>query len=143
LSSSPDDDALRRLLDGARRIAVVGLSPKPYRDANHVARYLLERGYEVIPVYPRGDEILGRRVYRRVQDVPGRVDIVDVFRRVEAVPDVVDDAIAAQARAVWLQSGLVHEEAARRAHEAGLVVVMDRCLRVEHAHLLGRDWQRN
>jgi predicted CoA-binding protein len=135
---NPDDGALRALLASARRIAVVGLSPKPHRDSNRIGRYLLDRGYDVIPVYPREERILGREVYRRVQDVPGGVDLVDVFRRSEELPNVVLDAIAGKAPAVWFQIGCVHEDAARRARAAGITVVMDRCVMVDHARLIGR-----
>ena len=138
---NPDDAAIRRLLETARRIAVVGLSPKPHRDSNRVARYLLDRGYEVVPVYPRDETILGQKVYRRVQDVPGRLDLVDVFRRSEELAGVVDDALRARAPALWFQLGCVDEEAARRAVAAGVTVVMDRCVMVEHAALLGRNWR--
>jgi hypothetical protein len=106
-----------------------------------VALYLQDRGYEVVPVYPREETILGARVYRRVQDIPGGVDLVDVFRRSEELPGAVDDALAARAPALWFQLGCVHEEAAARAAAAGMTVVMDRCLMVEHARLLGRAWQ--
>jgi len=138
---SPDDETVRRLLEQVRRIAVVGLSPKPHRDSNRVARYLLDRGYTVVPVYPREQEILGQTVYRRVQDVPGGVDLVDVFRRSSEVGRAVDDALTAKARAIWTQLDCTDEEAAARAHAQGAVVVMDRCLMVEHARLLGRSWQ--
>ena len=138
---NPDDETLRGLLERVRRIAVVGLSPKPHRDSHRVARYLLERGYEIVPVYPREDEILGQKVYRSVRDVPGTVDLVDVFRRSDELPDVVDDVLAARAGALWLQIGCVDEKGALRAREAGLTVVMDRCLMVDHAHLLGREWR--
>ena len=138
---NPDDDRIRALLETARRIAVVGLSPKPHRDANRVARYLLERGYTVIPVYPREQTILGQRVCRRIQDIPGGVDLVDVFRRSEALPDVVEDAIAAKAPALWFQLDCVHEVAAARAAAAGVTVVMDRCIMVDHGALLGRGWR--
>jgi uncharacterized protein len=136
---NPDDDTIRRLLERVRRIAVVGLSPKPYRDSNRVARYLLERGYEVVPVYPREQEILGQKVHRRVQDVPGGVDLVDVFRRSEEVAGAIDDALAAGVGAIWTQLDCVDETAARRAVAAGATVVMDRCLMVDHARLLGRS----
>ncbi len=134
---NPDDAALRNLLRTARRIAIVGLSPKPHRDSNRIGRYLLEKGYEVVPVYPRETEILGQRVYRRVQDIPGGVDLVDVFRRSEALPGVAEDALAAGAPALWFQLGLMDEEAARKAHAAKVLLVMDRCIMVEHARLLG------
>ena len=139
--SNPDDAALRRLVEGVRRVAVVGLSPKPWRDSNGVARYLLERGYEVFPVYPREKEILGREVYRSVADIPGGVDLVNVFRRGEFLPAVVEDALAARASAVWFQIDCVNEDAARRAAEGGMTVVMDRCIRVDHVRLFGRSWQ--
>jgi predicted CoA-binding protein len=139
---NPDDDALRGLLERVRRIAVVGLSPKPYRDSNRVARYLLERGYEIVPVYPREDEILGQRVFRRVQDIEPPIDLVDVFRRSEELPAVIDDALAARAGAIWLQLGCIDEPGALRAQTAGATVVMDRCLMVDHARLLGRQWRR-
>ena len=139
--SNPSEEAIRKLLAKARRIAVVGLSPKPHRDSNRMARYLLERGYEVVPVYPREEEILGLRVYRRIADIPGGVEIVDVFRRSEHLPEVVGDALAARAPALWFQLGCIHAQAAVRAATAGATVVMDRCIMVDHARLLGRSWQ--
>jgi uncharacterized protein len=139
--ANPDDDRIRELLESARRIAVVGLSPKPHRDSNRIGRYLLERGYTVIPVYPREETILGQRVYRRVQDIPGGVDLVDVFRRSETLPDVVEDAITAKVPALWFQLDCVHEAAAQRGVAAGMTVVMDRCIMVEHDALLGRAWR--
>jgi len=135
---NPDDEAIRRLLEKVRRIAVVGLSPKPHRDSHRVARYLLESGYEIVPVYPREEQILGQKVHRRVRDVAGAVDLVDVFRRSEELPEVIDDAITARAGALWLQLGCIDEDGARRARDARLTVVMDRCLMVEHARLIGR-----
>jgi len=133
---------MRRLLESARRIAVVGLSPKPHRDSNRVASYLVEHGYEVVPVYPREERILGQAVHRRVQDIPGGVDLVDVFRRREFLPAVFDDALAAKAPAIWCQLDCIDFEGAQRAQAAGATVVMDRCLMVEHARLLGRGWRR-
>jgi uncharacterized protein len=142
-----DEDEIRELLTRVKRIAVVGLSPKPHRDSHHVALYLQHRGYEIVPVYPRADVILGQRVYTRVQDIPGGVDLVDVFRRPEAIPEVVEDVLAAVRTpgtpALWFQLGCVHEEASRRAADAGLPVVLDQCLMVEHAALLGRGWRRD
>jgi len=137
----PGEDARRALLEKARRIAVVGLSPKPYRDSHRVARYLQERGYDVIPVYPREETILGAKVYRRVQDIPGGVDLVDVFRRREELPGVFDDALAARSPAIWTQLECLDEASARRATAAGVTVVMDRCIMVDHAALLGRNWR--
>jgi predicted CoA-binding protein len=135
---NPDDAATRALLERTRRIVVVGLSPKAHRASHRVARYMQEQGYEVVPVYPREQVILGEKVYRRVQDVPGPVDLVDVFRRSDDLPAVFDDVLASGATAVWTQLGCVDEDGARRAREAGFMVVMDRCLMVEHARLLGR-----
>jgi hypothetical protein len=139
--ANPGEEARRALLEKARRIAVVGLSPKPYRDSHRVARYLQERGYEVVPVYPREETILGAKVYRRVQDIPGGVDLVDVFRRREELPGVFDDALAARSPAIWTQLECVDEASARRATAAGVTVVMDRCIMVDHAALLGRNWR--
>lgn len=138
--SSPPHETLQALLEGARRIAVVGLSPKPHRDSHRIGRYLIERGYDVIPVYPREEQILGRKVYRRVQDIPGVVDIVNVFRRSEELAGVTDDALAAKAKALWFQLDCIDEDAAARAAAAGLTVVMDRCIMVDHAAILGRSW---
>jgi predicted CoA-binding protein len=138
---NPSEAELRSLLERVRRIAVVGLSPKPHRDSNRVGRYLLDRGYDVVPIYPREETILGQKVYRRVQDVPGGVDLVDVFRRREELPKVFDDALAAGAPAIWLQLDCIDEDGARRATAAGATVVMDRCLAVDHAQLLGRNWR--
>jgi predicted CoA-binding protein len=140
--TNPDGATLRRLLREARRIAVVGLSPDPARDSNEVASFLQDRGYEVVPVYPREERILGEKVHRRVQDIPGPVDIVDVFRRGEDLPEVFADAIAAGAPVVWCQLGVVNEEAAESASSAGLTVVMDRCMKAESLRLLGPEWRR-
>jgi predicted CoA-binding protein len=136
--SNPDEAAIRTLLEKARRIVVVGLSPKPHRDSHRIARYLQDQGYEVVPVYPREEEILGQKVYRRVQDVPGPVDLVDVFRRSEELPAVFDDVLVSDAAAVWTQLGCVDEDGARRAREAGRTVVMNRCVMVDHSRLIGR-----
>jgi predicted CoA-binding protein len=136
--NNPSDEEMAALLERSRRIAVVGLSPKAHRDSNRVAAYMQRAGYEIVPVYPRHDEILGARVYRSLQEVPGEIDLVDVFRRSEALPEVVDDALAAGVRALWFQLGCVHEPAAERARAAGVSVVMDRCLMVDHARLLAR-----
>ena len=141
--SNPGDAITRALLENARRIAVVGLSPKPHRDSNRVARYLLESGYEVVPVYPREERILGQRVHRSLAEIPAGVDLVDVFRRSETLAGVVDDALAAKAPALWFQLGCVDEAAAQRAQQAGALVVMDRCLMVEHRRLLGPGWKRS
>ena len=140
---NPDEAAIRELLLRARRIAVVGLSPKPHRDSNRVARYLIDRGYDVVPVYPREPEILGRPVFRAVAEIPGGIDLVDVFRRSEELAAVTEDALAAGVPALWFQLGCVDEASAARARAAGSTVVMDRCLMVDHARLVGRNWRRS
>ena len=133
---SPGGEPLeRQLLREARTIAVVARSPRTDRPWHDIAGYLIEAGYRVYLVNPLLDEAHGRRCYVRVSELPERVDIVDVFRRVPEVPDVVDDAIEAGAGAIWLQLAIVHEQAAARARAAGLPVVMDRCTKVEHARM--------
>ena len=140
---NPDDDAIRELLERVRRIAVVGLSPKPHRASNRVASYLLESGYDVIPVYPREEQILGQKVFRNLRDVPAPIDLVNVFRRSEFLPGVFDDVIASGAGAAWTQLQCIDQDGARRAEAAGLTVVMNRCLMVEHLHLMGRNRTRD
>ena len=127
-------DPIHSLLASARTIAVIGCSADPGRDSHRVAAYLQRAGYRVIPVNPGFDELLGERCYRDLAEIPGEVeiDIVDVFRRSEHVPPVADQAIARGARALWLQLGITHPEAERRAATAGLQVVSNRCLKVEH-----------
>jgi uncharacterized protein len=120
------------LLRDSRVIAVVGLSDKPERDSYHVAAYLQQQGYRIIPVNPAVTEVLGEKAYARLQDVPEKIDIVDVFRRPEAVPEIVDAAIAVGAKGVWLQEGIVHNAAAAKARAAGLQVVQNRCILKEH-----------
>lgn len=125
------DDALE-ILRTARTVAVVGLSPDPSRPSHTVASYLKRQGYRIIPVNPTVPEVLGEKSYPDLRSVPEPVDVVDVFRRPEFVPDIVEDAIAIGAKAVWLQEGVVHPQAAERARQAGLRVVMDRCMLKEH-----------
>lgn len=133
-----DDIAgLRRLLLETRTIAVVGLSANWHRPSHFAAKYMLEHGYTVIPVNPAYDAVLGQRCYARLADIPVPVDMVDVFRKPEDVPPLVDDAIAIGARSLWLQLGVINIEAARKAEAAGLQVVMDRCVKIEHARLFG------
>lgn len=133
-----DLPAIKKLLATARTIAVVGLSPKESRPSNMVARYLIEAGYTIIPVNPGQEEILGLNCYPDLGSIPVPVDIVDIFRRSEDVPPIVAESIAIGAKAVWMQEGVVHAEAARTAQAAGLLVVMDRCLKTVH-HGLGHD----
>jgi len=127
----------REILLGFRTFAVVGLSPKPHRDSHLVARFLQEHGYRVIPVYPGVDRILGERCYASLLEIPEKVDVVDLFRRSEAVPPFVDDAIAIGARVVWMQLGVRHEAAADKARQAGLTVIMDRCPVIEYRKHFG------
>jgi len=132
-----DDRAIEALLRRARTIAVVGASDKPWRDSNSIMAYLLARGYNVVPVNPRLTEVLGRTCYPSVDAIPEPVDIVDVFRDPEAVAGVVEEAIRAKAPVLWLQLGVVNEEAARRAERHGISVVMDHCIAVDHRRLIG------
>jgi predicted CoA-binding protein len=126
-----------RILEEHRRIAIVGLSSNPYRPSHFVAIYLMAEGYEVIPVNPREKEILGRPSYPNFAAIPGGVEVVDIFREPSAEPAIVDEAIAVGAKVVWMQLGVIHEEAAAKAREAGLEVVMDRCIKIEHARFFG------
>ncbi len=125
------DDAIAWCLTEPRTWAVVGCSPSPYRDSHGIAAMLVDEGHNVIPVNPEADEVLGLQCYPSVRDVPGPVDVVDVFRRSDAAGQHVDEAIASGARAVWLQLGVIDHAAAERAQAAGLHVVMDRCPRIE------------
>jgi predicted CoA-binding protein len=121
------------LLRKSRVIAVVGLSSKQFRPSYGVAEYMQREGYRFIPVNPHETEVLGEKAYARLEDVPEHIDIVDIFRRSEFVPPVVDDAIRMGASAVWMQEGVVHEQSAEKARAAGLAVVMDRCILKEHS----------
>jgi predicted CoA-binding protein len=124
-------DLLRR----SRTIAVVGLSSKKFRPSYGVAEYMKEHGYRIIPVNPNEVEVLGEKSYSRIEDVPEHIDIVDIFRRPEFVAPIVESAIRLGAGAIWMQEGVVHEDAAKMAREAGLAVVMDRCILKEHMRL--------
>ena len=132
-----DINTLRRILTNYKRVAIVGLSAEWSRPSNFVGKYLLEHGFEVIPVNPKYDEILGQKCYPDLASIPTPVDIVDLFQRAERVPPFVDDAIAIGAKVVWMQLGIVHEAAAQKARDAGLEVVMDRCIKIEYARLFG------
>lgn len=126
-----------QILRQYRRIAMVGLSANPMRPSYFAAVYLRNRGYEVIPVNPRAGSILGRRCYASLKDAPAPVEVVDIFRPARFVPVIVEEAIAVGAKVVWMQFGVIHREAARRARDAGLEVVMDQCMKVEHARFFG------
>ena len=126
---------IQELLRKSRVIAVVGLSCKKFRPSYGVAEYMQKVGYRIIPVNPNETEVLGEKAYARLEDIPEHIDIVDIFRRSEFVPPIVEDAIRLGASAVWMQEGVVDEQAAERARAAGLAVVMDRCILKEHMRL--------
>lgn len=126
-----------RILATYKRIAMVGLSSNPFRPSHFAAIYLLSEGYDVLPVNPREKEVLGRTSYASLRDVRGLVEVVDIFREPAAVPEIVEEAIAVGAKVVWMQLGVIHEAAAGRARAAGLEVVMDRCMKIEHARFFG------
>ncbi len=128
---------MRRLLETARTVAVVGLSPNELRASHFVGFYLKRNGYRVIPVNPRADRILGEKAVPSLAALPEPVDVVNVFRAPAAVPGIVEEC-AGRTKALWLQYGVIHEPAAERARELGIEVVMDRCMKVEHARYLGR-----
>ena len=132
-----DIPGLRRILKTNRVIAVVGLSGDWFRPSYFAAKYMMDHGYAVIPVNPRYQEILGRKCYPSLRVIPGKVDIVDVFRRTEDVMPIVEDAIAIGAKVLWQQLGVQNREAAEKAEAAGLEAVMDRCVKIEHARLFG------
>lgn len=136
--TAPTDAELRHILQTTRTIAVVGLSADPEKPSHEVAAYLQAQGYRIVPVNPRGGMILGETVYPDLATVPGPIDLVDVFRSAEACADVARQAVAVRAKALWLQLGIVNEEAERLARTAGLAVVMDRCTLREHQRLLAR-----
>ena len=132
-----DINTLRRILIENKRVAIVGLSDDWSRPSNFVGKYLLEHGFEVIPVNPKYDEILGQKCYADLKDIPTPVDMVDLFQRSDRIPPFVDDAIEIGAKVVWMQLGIINEEAAQKARDAGLEVVMDRCVKIEYARLFG------
>jgi predicted CoA-binding protein len=130
--------AIQRVLHTARTIAIVGLSNNPLRASYFVGFYMKRHGYRVIPVNPRETEILGETSYPSLRDVPVPVDVVNVFRAPSALPEIARDAVAIKAGALWCQFGVINVEGARIAEEGGLTVIMDRCLKVEHARYVGR-----
>ena len=134
--TEPEKKVMDEILASSRVIAVVGLSNHDWRPSYRVSAYMQAAGYRIIPVNPNETEVLGAKAYARLEDVPEKIDVVDVFRRSEFVPRVVESAIEIGAKAIWMQEGVIHEAAARRAREAGLRVVMDRCILKEH-----RRWQ--
>ena len=133
-----DPLTIQRVIHSASTIAVVGLSPNELRASNFVGYYLKRHGYHVIPVNPRENEILGEESYASLSEVPVPIDIVDVFRAPDALPAIAEEAVAVEAGTLWCQFGVINEEAARIAEDGGVTVVMDRCLKVEHARYVGR-----
>src|SRR5215467_14051330 len=138
LARYQDPLAIQRVLLDAKTVAIVGLSSNPLRASNFVGFYLQRHGYRVIPVNPREDEILGERSFATLREVPAAIDIVDVFRAPAALPEIARDAVAIGAKCLWCQFTVINEEGARIASDASLAVVMDRCLKVEHARYDGR-----
>ena len=129
---------IKKILSNSKTVAVVGISPNEDRPSYIVASYLKSKGYQIIPVRPDGEQILGEKVYHSLTEIPKEIDVevVDIFRKSEDVPPIVDEAIQRGAKAVWMQEGIIHKEAGEKAEKAGLKVVMDRCLKKEHQRLL-------
>ena len=132
-----NDKEMKEILLSIKTIASVGLSSSDEKESYWIVSYLKEQGYRIIPVNPKATEILGEKVYASLSDIPDKVDVVQVFRKSEDVPPVVDEAIKIGAKVVWMQEGIVNEEAAQKAREAGLQVVMDACMRATHRRLIG------
>ena len=132
-----NQNEIKQILLSTRTIASVGLSSNPEKESYHIVAYLKQQGYHIIPVNPTAAEILGEKAYPDLESIPEKVDVVQVFRRSEDVPPVVDSAIKIGAKVVWMQVGIVNEEAAKKARAAGLQVVMDACMRVTHMALIG------
>jgi len=131
-----EDNDLRDLLTSTKTIAVVGLSPNPSRPSYEVASYLQSKGYKIVPVRPGVDEVLGEKAYASLKEIPFPVDMVDVFRKNEHIPAVVDEAIEIKAKSIWIQLGLSHDEATKKAVDAGIPVVQDKCILIEHKRLI-------
>ena len=134
-----DDKELKATLSRYKRIAVVGMSKDPQKDAQRIPMYLKNAGYEIIPVNPTATEIAGMKVFRSLSEVPFDFDIVQIFRPSEAVPSIVDEALKTKAKVIWMQLGISNEEAAERARMAGKIVVQDRCMMMEHMRLIKAD----
>jgi predicted CoA-binding protein len=132
-----NDQMMKDIFLSAKTIASVGLSSNPGKESFWIVKYLKDQGYRIIPVNPTAEEILGEKAYPDLESVPEMIDVVQVFRKPEDVPPVVDSAINAGAKVVWMQEGIVNEEAAQKARQAGLQVVMDACMRVTHRRLIG------
>lgn len=136
--SNPEDLEIRKILDGMKTVAIVGLSDNPERDSYKVGAYLKEKGYRIIPVNPGKKEILGEKSYPDLASVPEKIDVVDIFRTVDAIPGIVDEAVRVKAGTVWMQLGLAHRESAEKARAAGLGVVQSKCIKIEHSRIHGK-----
>jgi uncharacterized protein len=134
---NPIDDTICSILTSYSRIAIVGLSSKPWRDSSRVGSYLLEQGYEIFPVNPEIGNTLGLKAYPDLPSVPRPVEVVDIFRRIQYIPEIVERAIEVGAKAIWMQTGLIDEASAERSRQAGLQVVMNRCMMFEHTMHFG------
>jgi predicted CoA-binding protein len=134
--STTEAERITELLKSAKTIAVVGLSDSPFRTSYGVSQYMQSQGYRIIPVNPQIVESLGEKSYASLRDVPEKIDIVNIFRRPEFVPEVVNEAIHLKVPAIWMQEGVIHEEAAEKARQAGIFVVMDKCILKEHGRHL-------
>lgn len=130
------DSDIKSLLTTTRTIALIGASPKPFRDANRIMHFLIDEGYKVYPVNPNYSDIDGIQCYPTVKSIPDAIDMVDVFRNPDEIMPVIDDAIASHAKSVWLQLGVINEAAKKKAESAGLIVVMDLCILIEHRRLI-------
>ncbi|WP_413437999.1 CoA-binding protein [Sulfuriferula sp. GW1] len=133
---NPDPDVIKALLQRAKSIAMVGLSPQPKRPSHGVARHMQQFGYRVVPVRPLVQEVLGEKAYSCLAELPFPVDIVNVFRAAEHIPQLVEECIQIECPVIWIQQGIIHEQAARRANQAGLIVVMDRCIYRDYLELM-------
>ena len=131
-----DENEIASILKNSKTIAVVGASPKPWRDSRSIGQFLIHKGYEVFPVNPKYEEVLGKKCYPDLKSVPKKIDIVDIFRNPDEVEEIIDEAIAVKAGTVWMQLGVVNEKASSKAEKAGLQVVMDHCIAVEHSRLI-------
>lgn len=135
MSANPDDKGIKEIFDRTGTIAVVGLSSNTSKPSHGVAKYLQSQGYRIIPVNPKEDTILGEKAYPDLKSIPEKIDVVDVFRRPEHIPEIADEAVEIKADVLWLQEGIVNEEAAEKARKAGLTVVQDACMLQEHKRL--------
>lgn len=137
--NNPTSEEIRLILLSVKTIAIVGLSDKVERPSYHVALYLKEQGYKIVPVNPNIKEVLGEKAYARLEDVPYKIDVVDIFRKSQEVPEIVDSSIKISAKIIWMQEGVVHNLAAQKAKENGLRVVMNKCIMKEHKKVIGTN----